>query len=233
MRLANTPGAYSAVALAEHALMLMLALQKNLPTASDNCYHGVFYSPVAGELEGRSLGLIGFGASGRETAVRAHAFGMVVRAVDHITPTPEVFDRFGLTSMHNLDGLDEVLRTSDIVSLHLPLSASTQHLLDERRLGLMKKNAFVINVARGGLIDEAALIRHLQSGHLAGAGLDVFTEEPLASTNPLLRLKNVILTPHIAGITYGTSRRRNRVCVENALRVLQDKDILYEITRDP
>ena len=102
----------------------------------------------------------------------------------------------------------------------MPLTAETLHIIDERRLGLLKPTAYLLNVARGRLIDEDALAEALRRGAFAGAGIDVFGEEPLTPANPLLQLDNVMVTPHTAGVTRGTSRRRSQVCVENATRVL-------------
>jgi phosphoglycerate dehydrogenase-like enzyme len=227
MKLTHAPGLCSAVALAEHALTLILALAKRLHEAERNCRAGTMYLPIADELEGQVLGLVGLGASGRELARRAACLGMHVRAVDVAAVAPEELAAAGVERLDGLDGLDRLLAESDVVSLHVPLEPATVHLIDARRLALLKPTATLINVARGRVVDEAALVDALRSGALARAGIDVFGEEPVAPGNPLLALDNVISTPHTAGITRGTSRRRNLVAVENALRVLAGEEPLH------
>lgn len=229
IRLANTPGQFSAVALAEHALLFILGLAKRLPEAAGNCRVGTMYLPVADELAGQILGIVGFGASGRELARRAHALGMRIQAVD-VLPVPEdQLAELGVERFETIAGLDELLRTSDYVSLHVPLTDETRHLLDDRRLRLMRPTAVLVNVARGRIVDEVALADVLQTGVIRGAGLDVFGQEPLTADNPLLHLPNVITTPHTAGVTRGTSRRRSAAAIENAVRMLRGEEPLFQI----
>lgn len=230
--LANTPGQFSAVALAEHALLLILALAKRLPEAEANCRTGLMYQPIGDELGDQTLGIVGLGASGGELARRAGALGMRVRAVDVVAPPAERLRELGIEQFAGLDGLDDLLRESDCVSLHVPLTPDTLHLINEARLAMLKPTAVLVNVARGRIVDEEALARALGNGAFRGAGIDVFGQEPLRPDNPLLHLDNVIATPHTAGVTRGTSRRRSRVCVENALRVLSDEDPLYQVHPD-
>lgn len=227
--LANTPGQFSAVALAEHALLLILCLAKRLPEAQANCASGTMYLPVGDELADRVLGIVGLGASGRELAVRAHALGMRVRAVDIAPVAPNELERIGVERFAGLDGLDELLAAADYVSVHVPLTAATRHLIDERRIGLMAPSAAIVNVARGAILDEDALARALRAGTIAGAGIDVFSQEPLRPDNPLLALENAIVTPHTAGVTRGTSRRRSGACVENAVRVLRGEEPHFRV----
>ncbi|MGZ4171884.1 MAG: NAD(P)-dependent oxidoreductase [Solirubrobacteraceae bacterium] len=227
--LANTPGQFSAVALAEHALLLILALAKRLPEAEANCRTGVMYHPIGDELGEQTLGIIGLGASGGELARRAGALGMRLRAVDVAAPPAERLQELGIEQFAGLDGLDELVRESDYVSLHVPLTPETHHLINERRLAMLKPTAALVNVARGRIVDEDALARALSSGAFRGAGIDVFGQEPLRPDNPLLHLDNVIATPHTAGVTRGTSRRRSQVCVENALRVLAGEHPQYQV----
>jgi phosphoglycerate dehydrogenase-like enzyme len=227
--LANTPGQFSSVALAEHALMFILCLAKQLRAATANCAAGVMYAPMTAELEDQVLGIVGLGASGRELATRARALGMRVRAVDVADVAPDELERLGVEHFDGLEGLDPLLAASDYVSVHVPLTAATRHLIDERRLALMKPTAAIVNVARGAILDEDALARALRAGTIAGAGIDVFSQEPLQPDNPLLALDNIVVTPHIAGVTRGTSRRRSRACVENAARVLRGEQPLYQV----
>jgi phosphoglycerate dehydrogenase-like enzyme len=229
--LANTPGQFSAVALAEHALLFILGLAKRLPEAAENCRAGVMYLPVSDELGEQVLGIVGLGASGRELARRAHALGMRVQAVD-VAPVPDdQLGELGVERFTTLEGLDDLLRTSDYVSLHVPLNEDTRHLIDARRLALMRPTAALVNVARGRIVDEDALVEALRSGVIRAAGIDVFGEEPLTPANPLLHLANVITTPHTAGVTRGTSRRRSGAAVENAERVLAGEAPLYRVYR--
>ena len=230
IRMANTPGQFSSIALAEHALMLILMLLKSYPEAAANCREGTMYQPVGEELGDQVLGLVGLGASGRELAARARCLGMRIHAVDVAEIPEQQLRDLGVESFAGLDGLDDLLRTSDIVSLHVPLTSETTHLIDERRLRLMKPTSRLVNVARGRIVDEDALVRVIRARTIAGAGIDVFGQEPLQPDNPLLHLDNVVTTPHTAGVTRGTSRRRSRACVENALRVLRGEEPLYLVT---
>jgi phosphoglycerate dehydrogenase-like enzyme len=227
--LANTPGQFSAVALAEHALMLILCLAKNLRESEANTRSGRMYQPVNDELGGQLLGVVGLGASGRELAARARTLGMRIQAVDVAAVPAGQLAELGVERFAGLEGLDELLASSDYVSLHVPLTAETRHLLDERRLRLLKPTAGLVNVARGRVVDEDALVTVLRERGIRGAGIDVFGQEPLRPDNPLLHLDNVIATPHTAGVTRGTSRRRSAACVENALRVLRGEEPLYRI----
>jgi phosphoglycerate dehydrogenase-like enzyme len=222
--LANTPGQFSAFALAEHALFFILALAKRSREAERNAHEGVMYAPVSDEVAGQVLGIVGLGASGGELARRAGVLGMRIHAVDIAAVPQERLDELGVEQFAGLDGLDELLRSSDYVSLHMPLTEETFHIIDERRLGLLKPTAYLLNVARGRLVDEDALAEALRRFGLAGAGIDVFGEEPLTPGNPLLHLDNVVVTPHTAGVTRGTSRRRSQVCVENAKRALAGEE---------
>ncbi|MDX6631549.1 MAG: glyoxylate reductase [Gaiellales bacterium] len=229
IQLANTPGQFSAVALAEHALLFILGLAKQLPEAARNCAAGIMYLPVSEELGGQVLGIVGLGASGRELARRARALGMRIQAVD-VVPVPESeLAELGVERFATLEGLDDLLATSDYVSLHVPLTDDTRHLLDGRRLRLMRPTSVLVNVARGRIVDEDALVGALRSGVIRGAGIDVFGEEPLTAGNPLLNLPNVISTPHTAGVTRGTSRRRSAAAIENAVRMLAGEEPLFRI----
>jgi phosphoglycerate dehydrogenase-like enzyme len=227
--LANTPGQFSAIALAEHALFFILSLAKRSREADRNAREGRMYMPVSDELADQVLGVVGLGASGGELVRRAGALGMRIQAVDVAAVPQERLDALGVERFAGLDGLDELLRTSDYVSLHMPLNADTHHIIDERRLALLKPTAYLLNVARGRLVDEEALADALRRGAFAGAGIDVFGEEPLTPGNPLLHLDNVVVTPHTAGVTRGTSRRRSQVCVENAKRVLAGQEAHFVV----
>jgi (S)-sulfolactate dehydrogenase len=149
------------------------------------------------EIGGKVLGIVGLGSVGRITAALAQALGMHVIAYDPtLDATNQAWD-----TVRRLEDLDDVFRDADIVSLHVPLTASTKNLVDARRLGLMRQHGVLINVARGGVVDEAALARALSSGQLGGAALDVYAAEPLPPNSVLAGVPNLILTPHIAGVT--------------------------------
>src|SRR5262249_26920920 len=230
--LANTPGPFSGIALAEHALFLMLALAKNYHGSRRYVRSKVFYTPANDELEGKTLGVIGLGASGQELARRAWAMGMRVLAVDVVEIPQAVRQECHVEFVADLSQLDRVLAESDYLSLHIPLTKTTRHLIDRRALGLMKPTAVLINVARGPIVDEAALVEALQAGGIKGAGLDVFEREPLDPESPLLRMENVIATQHVAGTTTGTSRRRAQACAENVARIAQGLPALYQVTTE-
>jgi phosphoglycerate dehydrogenase-like enzyme len=226
---ANTPGQFSSVALGECALMFILLLARKFPITQANLKTGTFYEPLALELEGLKLAIIGFGASGRELAKRARAFGMKILAIDVRDIGPDEVKEFGLEFVGKPSDIDRVLAEADVVSLHLHLTPETRHILDARRLGLMKPTAFLINVARGALVDEDALLDALVKNRIGGAGLDVFGQEPLDLSSPLFSLPNVVATPHISGVTTGTSRRRAQCVADNIDRIAAGLEPLYRV----
>jgi phosphoglycerate dehydrogenase-like enzyme len=225
----NCPGEFSAVPLAECALMFMLLLSRHWQQTQQNLRRGVLYLPFGNELDGRSLGLVGFGASARELARRAKAFGMRISAIDIREISPAEQSEFGMKFAGKPADLNRVLAESDFLSLHLHLNEQTRHIIDDRRLRLMKPTACLINVARGALVDEKALFEALSEGRLAGAGLDVFSQEPPAQDHPLLKLANVAATPHVSGATYGTSWRRADCAARNLDRIAAGLEPLHRI----
>ena len=226
---ANCPGEFSGLPLAECALMFMLMLSRNWHQTQENLRRGVLYVPVGSELEHLRLGLIGFGASAKELARRAKAFGMRILAIDVRDVSLEEQQEFGVEFVGKPDQLDHLVAQSDFLSLHLHLNNQTRHIIDDRRLRLMKPTAFLINVARGALVDEKALLSALNEGRLAGAGLDVFGQEPLAPDHPFFRMPNVVATPHVSGGTGGTSCRRAACAARNVDRVAAGLDPLYRV----
>jgi len=233
LRVAHCSGVHSAPALAEHALCLLLAVAKHLPQSRSNLEAGAFYRPMNDELGGKTLLLIGLGASARELAPRARALGLRVVAIDRIRPDADLLERLGVSRFGDTTVLDEVLPEADFISLHVPLTEETSQLIDRRRLGLMRETAVLINVARGGLVDQDALVEALETGRIAGAGLDVFSVEPLPADHPLIKLPNVVLTPHTAGVTAGTSRRRGAASAENLVRLQAGIPLLDELVSAP
>ena len=194
----SAPG-FCAREVADHTLMMALTLARKAPVLHAAIRRGVYERGLASPMPAAyemTLGLIAFGEIGREVAVRAKPFGFRLLAHDPFVQ-PAIAERYGVA----LVGLDELLRRADIVSVHAPLSKQTFHLLGAREFALMKPTAYVINTARGAVIDQQALIAALQSGRIAGAGLDVFEREPLEADSPLARMDNVILTPHTAGMS--------------------------------
>jgi D-3-phosphoglycerate dehydrogenase / 2-oxoglutarate reductase len=228
--LANTPGIFSGIALAEHAIFLMLCFAKNICLSTNNIRSGVFLHPMNDELEGKTLGLVGLGASGRELAKRANALGMRIMAVDAVEVPPSVLEECHIEFFASSQELGTLLPRADYLSLHTPLTSKTRHLVDERALGCMKRTAVLVNVARGELVEEKALIDALRSGTIRGACLDTFAHEPLDPAHPLLHMENVVATPHIAGGTRGTLRRRTQAAAENIFRIVQGVPILHQVT---
>lgn len=189
------------ISVAEHVIALMTALAKQLLRYDAATRGGQFeirntYSAV--DLDGKTLGIIGFGRIGRELAAKcAAAFSMRVVAYDPYVGE----DVMRQANVTNALSLDELLRQADFVSIHVPLTGETRGMIGARELALMKPTAFLINVARGGIVDEDALAEALRKRQLAGAGVDVFVEEPPRPENPLLNLDNIILTPHSGALT--------------------------------
>ncbi|MEM8957910.1 MAG: hydroxyacid dehydrogenase [Pseudomonadota bacterium] len=173
-----------------------------------------------GEIAGRTLGLIGYGGIARAVAVLARGLGMKIIAHDPHVPAEDP-----AWTDTDRGTVEEVLARADIVSLHVPLTPETAQLIDAGAIAAMKPGAILINTARGGIVDEAALVAALRSGYLAGAALDVFAEEPLTAEAGarFADVPNLILTPHIAGVTGPANSRVSHMTVENVLRALQDR----------
>ncbi len=205
--------------VADHAFALMAALAHAIPRYDRAIRDGEWRLLFHGRLTGATVGIVGFGRIGRAFAKRCQGFGMEVLVADPYMDA-EALARLGCT----LVPLDELLQRADFVSLHAPLTAETRNLIDARRLGLMKRTAFLVNTARGGLVDEPALIEALERGTIAGAGLDVMAVEPLPETSPLKALPNVVLTPHAAGASEWAIETMAARTVANILAVLRGQD---------
>ena len=216
---ANNGGA-NAIAVSEHTLMLMLAVLKRVVRFHNDVVAGKWRagdSPETRvyELAGRTLGIVGLGNIGRKVARRARAFDMRVLYYDIARLTLDEEDALGV----QFALFTELLRTSDVLSLHVPLDDSTRAMIGAAQLALMKPTAIVVNTCRGPVIDEDALCAALQAGKIAGAGLDVFHDEPPARDHPLFSLPNVTLTPHSAGPTWENWTSRFRNGFDNIARV--------------
>jgi (S)-sulfolactate dehydrogenase len=176
---------------------------------------------IGREVEGTTLGLVGFGNIARHVARRALALGMHVIAYDaYLTPHHPAWADHGVTP----GTLDDVLSKSDVISLHVPLTDGTRHLINSEAIARMKPGAMVINTARGGVLDDVAVANALREGRLGGAMVDVFPVEPLPAENPYVDVPNLILTPHIAGVTNESNVRVSAVTAENVRRILMPQE---------
>jgi phosphoglycerate dehydrogenase-like enzyme len=216
---ANNGGANS-TAVAEHTWLLILSVLKRLAWQHNNVVAGKWRIGDLAEnrlyeVEGKTLGIVGLGTIGKKVARRAHGFDMPVIYYDTVRLTEDQENALGVRFVL----LDELLRTADVVSLHVPLNAGTRNLMSARQFGLMKPSAVLINTCRGPVVDESALQAALESGRLAGAGLDVMVEEPPAKGHPLFGLPNVTFTPHTAGPTWENWVARFRNGFDNIQRV--------------
>jgi len=211
VRVTNTP-AVAAPAIAEHALMLLLAAARRVVEIDGRVRRGEWPRAQVPLLRGKTAGVIGLGAIGRDFARLAEAIGMRV-----LTWTPHPKPELGFAHVP----LETLLASSDVISLHLRLSPETAGFLGPQEFAQMKPGAIFVNTARGQLVDEAALIDALRQGRLAAAGLDVFAVEPLPAGHPLTLLPNVVLTPHSAGITPETLEAGLRLAIENVWRFLE------------
>ena len=205
----NTP-AYGAPYVSEHALALALAVSRQIVVSDREIRQGGWTRGFIDELYNKTLGVVGTGAIGQRMIQLGKGIGMKVIAWT-LHPTPERAAEYGVEFME----LDELLQRADVVSLHVSLSELTEKLIGRKELELMKPTAILVNTARGGVVDEAALVDALREGKIAGAGLDVFQVEPLGADHPLTKLDNVVLSPHAGGMAYSGTMRGLEMSVEN------------------
>jgi phosphoglycerate dehydrogenase-like enzyme len=219
----NLPGT-NARAVAELALGLMLSVLRRIPAFDRTLRAGAWTDTALqdgiGELGGRTVGLVGFGSIPRILAPILAAMGCTVIYTSR-TPVDDPIAAYR--------SLADLLAEADVVSLHLPLTAETERIIDAAALDRMKPGAILINTGRGGLVDQPALVAALTSGTIAGAGLDVFEVEPIPQDDPMARLPNVVLTPHVAWLTTGTFDRSFAVAAENCRRVLSSRPLLHRV----
>jgi D-3-phosphoglycerate dehydrogenase len=219
----NTPGANSA-SVAELALGLMLALVRQIPEALENVRAGKFPRLSGLSLEGKTVGILGLGAIGKQLARRLSGFDCRILAYD---PYPD--EAFAAANGIVMASMDEVISGADLLSLHLPLLPETRGLVNDAFLAKMKKGAYLINTARGEVVNEDALVKALQSGHLRGAALDAFAVEPPDPSNPLLHLPQVIATPHLGAQTDGATSNMGWMAMRDCLAVLQGQPPKYRV----
>ena len=219
----NTPGANS-VSVAELAIGLMLALARQIPEAAEAVHQGKFprYSGIS--LEGKTIGILGLGAIGKQLARRLAGFDCDILAFD-----PFADAVFADANHVQLVSMDEVIEEADFISLHLPLTPETRGIVNDAFLNRMKKGSFLINTSRGEVINEEALLRALQSSHLKGAGLDAFAVEPPDPANPLLALPQVIATPHLGAQTDGATSNMGWFAMRDCLAVLRNEKPAYPV----
>jgi len=226
---------YDLTDVADHTVGLILSLVRKIPWADKNVKSGLWdwksVQPIS-RLKGKTVGIIGFGRIGRLVAQRLRGFEVKIVVYDPYIP-PELFSKFGVEKVD----FKTLIRESDIITIHAPLTDETKHMIGEEELKSMKRNAIVINVSRGKIIDERALYKALKEGWISGAGLDVMESEPPEKGNPLLKLSNVIITPHMAWYSRESLYEIRRIAAEEVARVLSgqvpmnlvNKDVLEKI----
>jgi phosphoglycerate dehydrogenase-like enzyme len=224
VRVANMPGTNSQ-AVCEMALGLMLAAMRRLPALDERMRRGDWYlSPAFTdnclEISGKTVGLYGYGAIPQRLAPVLKALGATVISCS-VSPISD-----GIATAVSFD---ELLERSDVISLHVPLTAETERVLNRKTIAKLKRWAVIVNTARGALIDEEALIEALRSGHVRAAGLDVFADEPLSLQSPLLTLPNVVVSPHVSWLTRETLLRSFEVVVENCRRLKEGDSLLFAV----
>jgi D-3-phosphoglycerate dehydrogenase len=217
------PGA-NTISVVEHTIALMFALMKYLPLMDDAVRQNHFeirFKNLPRDLRGKTLGMVGLGRIGSELArICRHTFGMHILGHD---PYLTLASKTALQDWVEFCDMERLFRESDVVSLHIPLLPTTQKLIGARELGWMKRDAFLINTSRGGILDETALIQCIKERKIAGAGLDVFIQEPLEKESPLKELDNVILTPHTAALTRECVLRLALEAVQATIAVLEGR----------
>ena len=221
----NMPGKNSQ-AVAEMTLLLMLASLRQASYFDLRTRQGLGWDVSSniqdslGEINGKTVGFIGFGEIPRRWSPILKAMG---RRITYNSITEKVI------SVGEFQGFEQVCRTADILSLHIPLTAETTNLIDASVFSVMKQGSVLVNTSRGGVIDQGALINALELGPLSAAGLDVYAEEPIPLDDPILKLTNVMLTPHVAWLTRETLNRSIALAVENCMRLRDKQDLLYQV----
>ena len=214
------------ISVCELVFGLLFSLARNIPVQDAEIRHGGWKRSLGCELYGKVLGVIGTGSIGSEVIKRAQAFGMEIVAFD-VRQRPELCQQYKVQYL----SLEEVLGQADFLTLHLPVTPFTKNMINERTLDMMKATAFIINTARGELVNEHDLYEALHAGKLAGYGADTLTQEPPAADHPLLTLGNVVLTPHCGAYTKEAVTRGSIMAVQEVLDVLNGQPPLHAVTR--
>ena len=211
-------------AVAEFALTLILSVLKNLPRYDRAARSGAWSRFEMRELTGKTVGIVGFGRIGKRLAELLSGFGVTILAYD-----PFMNEQAAAERKVTPASLEELLAKSDIVSLHLPATEQTKHLINERTIAQMKQGAYLINTSRGSLVDEKALYTALTSGKLAGAALDVYEKEPITQDNPLFAIENTVYSPHCSALTFETNYNGGIICAQSIVNVLNGEKPLYPL----
>jgi len=226
---ANTPRV-NTTAVAEHTIALMFAILRKIPEADlslkSKRWEGLKF--VGEEFAGKKLGIIGLGAIGKEVAKRAKAFGIDILYTRRRGSDADLEKELGLS----FAPLETLLSESDIISIHVPLTPDTKGLIGRKEIALMKKGAYIINTARGGIVDSDALAEALRSGRIAGAAVDVFDTEPPDFSSPLFNVEKIIMTPHIGAYTVEAIKRMDCIAAENIAKVLRGEIPEYVVNRE-
>lgn len=230
IRLTMTPEG-TTIGVAEHAVLLALATLRRATWLDAETRRGAWHVNTlrseARELYGKTIAFIGMGRIGQAAAQRFQAFG--TRGIYYDPAAGGLDDLERRLGLRRIGSLHEALHGADIVSLHLPLTPATRHLIGAPELAAMRAGAIIINTARGPIIDEAALVDALASGHLGGAGLDVFEHEPPSRDSPLLAMRNVVVTPHVSTATRDSFEAKMQAVFENVARLAEGRPLLNEI----
>jgi len=232
IQVANNGGS-NAHSVAEHTLLLMLAAYRRFTEACSSVRAGGWRTgleelPMRSEIAGKTIGIVGFGNIGRLVARRLSGFDVEMLYYDTVELPPGRGLELGVEAV----SFDELLRRSDIITLHVHMLRSTSKMIGEREFSLMKPSAILINTSRGGVVDEAALIKALRTGQIAGAGLDVLEQEPTPADNPLLSMERVVVTPHWAGGTLEGSALCARFALDNIVRFAEGRPLLSVVEPD-
>lgn len=211
-------------AVAEFALTLILSVLKNLPRYDAAARQGLWSRFPMRELTGKTVGIVGFGRIGKRLAELLSGFGVTILAYD-----PYMNEAAAAERKVQPVSLDALLQRSDIVSLHLPATEQTYHLINENTLGMMKEGAYLINTSRGALVDEKALYDALTCGRLSGAAMDVYEKEPISAENPLFSLPNAVFSPHCSALTFETNYNGGIICAQSIVNVAQGQKPLYPL----
>ncbi len=220
----NVPGTNSN-AVADLAMGLALAMTRNIIISNNRVRNGKWQPSIGEDVYKKTIGLIGFGSIAQNVARRAKGFSMKVLAYDpYIQTLPEEFKDYV-----KLSSFDDAIKNSDLISLHLPLTEETKNLIAGKEMDQMKKGAYIINTARGGIINEKDLYDALVSGQIAAAALDVTEVEPIEKDNPLLALENVIITPHIGMYSKEAIGAVSLICAQNVEAIFNNKELQFKV----